>query len=317
MQVSAAHNRLQDVRLGGRAVSVATESGQRAQYVISRLPQGDYVYARMGRVSLREEMLGVTTAVPEGRVAILGPEPGSGASTPPQAGSDHAGRVGAAVPKGYLMRASQRMSSNAGDDVRWNDEMVTESTGRTRVSLDDGSILSLGSNSHLKVVQHDAGTQQTQLELGVGKVRAQVIKLAKPNASFTVKTPTAVAGVVGTDFYIEFDGKKTRVTVLEGIVKLTPVVAAAITSAALASQTATVTAGQTTTVAGGAITSPVAATPSQLQAAQTATSTSAVAAGTTAVSTVVIATAAGVPAVVTTAVVPQIEPSAGNSPAAP
>src|ERR1051326_6953114 len=166
MQVSGSQSRLQDVRLGGRAMSVGSDFS-RAQDVISRLPPGDFVYARLGRVALRPDALGVTTSVPEGRVAVIGSEEGA----PPQAGSDHAGKIAASMPKGYIMRASQKTPYNTGDDVRWNDEIVTEASGRSRVALDDGSILSVGANSNLKVVQHDANAQQTQLELTTGKIR--------------------------------------------------------------------------------------------------------------------------------------------------
>ena len=38
-----------------------------------------------------------------------------------------------------------------------------------RAGLTDGSILSVGSNSELRVVQHDAASQQTSLEMNYGK----------------------------------------------------------------------------------------------------------------------------------------------------
>jgi ferric-dicitrate binding protein FerR (iron transport regulator) len=307
LQVNSAHSRLQDVRLAGRTVSVGSEAGKRAQYIVSRLPQGDYVYARLGRVSLREAALGMTTAVPEGRVAELGSE----APAPPPQGADHAGKVAASVPKGYLVRASQKNNYNPGDDVRWNDEIQTENTGRARVSLDDGSILSVGASSSLKVVKHDAGAQQTELELTAGKIRAQVTKIGKPGGSFQVKTPTAVAGVVGTDFYIETDGKRTRVTVLEGIVKLTPLAAAIGVSIA---------AGQTSVAAGASASTPAAASASQLSNATSSTSVSATGAGAStaaSIPTVAVVAASAAPAAVTAAVVPNVDagaPASGTSP---
>lgn len=234
---------------------------------------------------------------------------------PPQ-GSDHAGKVAAAIPQGYILRASQHATSNAGDDVRWKDELVTEQKGRTRVTLDDGSILSVGSNSHMTVVQHDAASQQTQLELAVGKMRVQAAKLTKPGASFTVKTPTAVAGVVGTDFYVETDGKSTRVTVLEGIVKLAP--------AAAAAAVVSIAAGETSVAAGSAASAPAAASPSQISSATSSTSVSGAgtAAGASAASAATIPTAAVVaaavvPAAVIAAVVPSTDQKSTASPSAP
>ena len=309
MQVSSSHERVQNVRLAGRTVAVESESGRRSQFLVTRLPQGDFVYAKLGRVALREDSMGVTTRVPEGSVAVLG---SAAPGTPPQAGGDHAGKVAASVPKGYIMRASQKMADNPGDDVHWNDELVTESSGRARVTLDDGSILSVGSNSNLKVVQHDSNAQQTQLELSAGKIRAQVNKITKPNGSFTVKTPTAVAGVVGTDFYIETDGKKTRVTVLEGIVKLTPLAAAAVTIAA----------AQTSVATGASASAPSSASASQMSDATSSTSVSSAsagagAAGAASVPTVAVVAAAVVPAAVTAAIVPNIDQGTSVSPTTP
>ena len=88
------------------------------------------------------------------------------------------------------------------DDLLWNDLLQTSQNGRLRAGLTDGSILSLGSNSQLRVVQHDAASQQTSLEIGYGKMRDKVVKITQPNGKFEVKTPNAVIGVIGTDFYV-------------------------------------------------------------------------------------------------------------------
>src|SRR3989475_4350310 len=62
----------------------------------------------------------------------------------------------------------------------------------------------VGSDSSIKVVKHDAGAQQTELELTYGKLRTQAQKIAKPDGKFEVRTPAGVAGVVGTDFFFEY-----------------------------------------------------------------------------------------------------------------
>ena len=305
VQVNGSQSRLQDVRLAGRSISV--EGQPKSQYLVSRLPQGDFVYAKLGRVSMREELLGVTTEIPEGRVGSIA-EPAGGA--PPQSGADHAGKVAASVPSGYIMRASQKTTNNSGDDVRWNDEMVTEAKGRTRVTLDDGSILSLGSNSHMKVVQHDANAQQTQLELTVGRMRVQAQKLTKSGASFTVKTPTATAGVIGTDFFIEYDAKakRTKVVVLEGVVKLTPIAAAVAVS---------VLAGQTSAVAGNAASAPVSASASQMSSASSSTSASSSAGAAAAGASTAVITAATVAPVAATAIIVTATNQGKSSPTTP
>jgi len=108
------------------------------------------------------------------------------------------------------------------DQVQWNDQLQTNNSGRLRVNLRDGSILSLGSNSQLRVVQHDATTQQTTLELLFGRLRSQVVKLTQPNSKFEVRTPTSVAGVIGTDFLLIATADRTTLIVFSGVVQITP-----------------------------------------------------------------------------------------------
>jgi hypothetical protein len=111
---------------------------------------------------------------------------------------------------------------NNRDQVQWNDLLQTNLSGRLRVSLRDGSILSLGSNSQMRVVQHDPVAQQTTLELLFGRLRSQVVKLTQPNSKFEVHTPTAVAGVIGTDFLMIVTADRTTVVVFSGVVQVTP-----------------------------------------------------------------------------------------------
>ena len=90
---------------------------------------------------------------------------------------------------------------------------------RARVALNDGSILNVGQDSNLSIVKHDANTQQTDLELNFGRVRSQAVHLTKPGASFKIRTPTGVAGVVGTDFFLAFENFVTNLQVFEGSVQ--------------------------------------------------------------------------------------------------
>ena len=104
--------------------------------------------------------------------------------------------------------------------VDWQDLVNTQVNGRARIALDDGSVLNVGSESSMHVVKHDAGAQQTNLELSYGKLRSQAAKIAKPDGKFEVHTPAGVAGVVGTDFYVEFGNDTMNVIVFEGVVRV-------------------------------------------------------------------------------------------------
>ena len=114
-------------------------------------------------------------------------------------------------------------ATKVNDDLQWNDLLNTGPKGRLRAGLTDGSILSLGSSSELRVVQHDATSQQTSLEMNLGKVRSKVVKITQPGGKFEVKTANAVIGVIGTDFYVSYDPGKTTVICYTGKVAVTPI----------------------------------------------------------------------------------------------
>jgi hypothetical protein len=137
----------------------------------------------------------------------------------PQTPGQHAGKVSALIPAVNLVRGGQSITATPEVPVLWEDTVATGHLARARVALDDGSVLNVGADSSLRVTKHDAATQQTDLELGYGRVRANAVKQTKPGASFQIRTPTGVAGVVGTDFFLAFENYVTRIVVFEGKVR--------------------------------------------------------------------------------------------------
>ncbi len=134
------------------------------------------------------------------------------------AGDQTAGSVKAMIPD--ASRNTQPLAVN--DTLQWNDLLQTNAKGRVRAGLTDGSILSLGSNSQLRVVQHDAAAQQTSLDLNYGKLRNQVVKITQPGGKYEVRTPNAVIGVIGTYFYVGYENGRTTVICYEGTLAVTP-----------------------------------------------------------------------------------------------
>lgn len=130
-----------------------------------------------------------------------------------------AGSISRMIPNVNLQHGARVQLASAGAKVLWGDTIQTDSNGRARISLDDGSILNVGSNSNLRIVQHDAANQRTQIQLAYGRLRASAVRLTHPNSAFEVRTPTAVAGVVGTGFDLTFDNDITTLSVTEGSVR--------------------------------------------------------------------------------------------------
>jgi hypothetical protein len=138
----------------------------------------------------------------------------------PDATGQRAGEVSRVIPAVSIMRGAKSMNASAKTPVDWQDVLNTQANGRARVSLDDGSVLNVGSDSSVKVVKHDAGAQQTDLEVTVGKIRSQAQKISQPNGKFEVHTPSGVAGVVGTDFYVAYENNIMTVIVFDGVVNV-------------------------------------------------------------------------------------------------
>jgi hypothetical protein len=146
--------------------------------------------------------------------------PATPAEPDPQTPGQRAGEVSRVIPTVSIARGAKSVNASAKTVVDWQDVLNTQANARARVSLDDGSVLNVGSDSSVHVTKHDAGAQQTELELSFGKMRTQAQKIAQPNGKFEVKTPAGVAGVVGTDFYVGYENNMMTVIVFEGVVKV-------------------------------------------------------------------------------------------------
>ncbi len=135
--------------------------------------------------------------------------------------SQSAGKITAVVPIVNVAHGAQQVAASTSQQVFWGDVINTGHLARARVALDDGSVLSVGSDSNLTIAKHDAGEQQTDLDLAYGQVRAKAVKLVKPNSRFQIRTPVGVAGVVGTEMVVLFDAAgNMNVVCLEGTCKV-------------------------------------------------------------------------------------------------
>jgi hypothetical protein len=152
-----------------------------------------------------------------------------------------AGKISRMIPTVNLQRAAKQMTAAAQSSVLWGDTLLSQQGGRARIVLEDSSILNLGSDSSLTILSHDASLQKTRIQLAYGRMRSNVVKIAKAGGDFEVRTPAAVAGVVGTDFFIVHVNGVTIVIVFEGTVRVCD----------LAGHCVIVGAGQMTTVREG------------------------------------------------------------------
>jgi ferric-dicitrate binding protein FerR (iron transport regulator) len=129
-----------------------------------------------------------------------------------------AGRITALLPEDQVMREKQTLAAAKDMVLLWRDIVKTEKGGRVRIELSDGSVLNVGSEAQLRILKHDPQHQQTTLELLYGRLLASAVRIVKPSGTFRVRTPVAVAGVVGTQFGLRVDSESTDVVCREGSV---------------------------------------------------------------------------------------------------
>src|SRR5271154_2790109 len=183
------------------------------------------------RGSLAFTVSGETRVVAEGSAyrVVLDPTPAEIAAaaspargeSPQQTGGEpRAGEVSRVIPQVTIGRGGQTLDATANSIVDWQDQINTSPNARARIGLDDGSVLNVGSGSLLRVVKHDSAAQQTDLELTYGKLRTRAQKISKPGGTFEVHTAAGIAGVVGTDFYVDYFNDIMNVIVFEGVVRV-------------------------------------------------------------------------------------------------
>jgi ferric-dicitrate binding protein FerR (iron transport regulator) len=184
---------------------------------------------------------------------------GGEASRAQGAAGQEAGLISRLLPQIQIDRESQHLIAAVSDRVYWNDGLRSGPTGRVHITLKDGSQLNLGSDSSLRILQHDAQAQQTSLDLILGRLRGKITKMTLPGAKFEIHTPVGVAGLVGTDLSLDVTNDYVELIVFEGEVRFTT----------LNGQSVNVTAGKKLRISrSGALEGPVPATPQETQIAK-------------------------------------------------
>ncbi len=237
---------VQPLRVGvlGSSVVVVGQTGFPALCRIASIGRTAAVFADRGRVEIHGA--GAPVVLPAGKHLQLEAGQPIAAAGPPQAAGQKAGTVSNAIPNEVVQRQGQtaEIPLKLKDDVNWQDLVKTLKAGRVRMELLDGSVLNVGARSQMRIVKHDPQAQQTEAELTVGRLRAEVVKLTKSTGSFQVRTQTAVIGVVGTIFLIHATVKFTRVWSIDGPLRVSNAVSSVV-------GTATVNTGEFVTVPRG------------------------------------------------------------------
>lgn len=201
------------IAVPGASVVVRGEAGYPALCRVALVGRTAGVFADRGHVEVQGK--GAPLVLAPGRSIQL--EAGR-----PQAAGQRAGQVSNAIPEEVLQPQGKgaEIPLKVSDAVNWEDVVKTLRTGRVRIMLEDGSALNIGARSVMRITKHDAQTQQTQVELLLGRLRGEVVKITKQGGSFQVKTSTAVIGVVGTIFTAQSLRNLSLVFCMDGTVSV-------------------------------------------------------------------------------------------------
>ncbi len=120
--------------------------------------------------------------------------------------------------------------AKVGTKVNQGDQIITGLDSRAKIVMSDRNIINVSPNTKVIIEEYvnDAKSKNVKLGLLEGKIRTNVEqKYDNDKNKFEIRTPTAVAGVRGTQFITSYSEatKKTEVITLQGQVEFRNIVA--------------------------------------------------------------------------------------------
>lgn len=122
-------------------------------------------------------------------------------------------------------KTKQTDPGKVGGKVYPGDMITAGSDSRAKIVMSDKNVLNISPDSQMTIAKYESnaasGAHNVELKVDYGKVRASVEqKYDGEKNQFNIRTPTAVAGVRGTDFLTAFNkaNNTTQVTTFSGVV---------------------------------------------------------------------------------------------------
>ncbi|MFQ5443487.1 MAG: FecR domain-containing protein [Nitrospinales bacterium] len=101
-------------------------------------------------------------------------------------------------------REPERDKAQLADPLFMKDQVETDLDAKANFTFDDGSTLMLGEDALVTITKHiynpETDFRETVVKVSLGTVRFVVSKIKGKNSSFKIETPSATAGVLGTEF---------------------------------------------------------------------------------------------------------------------
>jgi len=115
------------------------------------------------------------------------------------------GRIVYSYGPAWVQHGEKREEAKKGQVMLKNDTIITGVRGRVKIIMADGSKVYIGAKSRVSLRKYSLqGSKLLDARINMlwGKARFFVNKLKSSNSSFSVRTPTAVLGVRGTEFIV-------------------------------------------------------------------------------------------------------------------
>jgi hypothetical protein len=121
----------------------------------------------------------------------------------------------------FVEREGRREPLPAGAEIHVGDIVEVSNGARLKLRMIDGTVLSAGSGSRLKIDSYDSDGvhRDVKLDLATGILRAVVTKMTG-TVRYEIDTATGVAAVRGTDWFLVATKHSTQVGVIDGFVEL-------------------------------------------------------------------------------------------------
>ncbi|WP_419876149.1 FecR family protein [Candidatus Pristimantibacillus sp. PTI5] len=139
--------------------------------------------------------------------------------------TDKAGKVTTVAGKAEVKKGggSKKFNAFKGMAITQGDTIITGSDGKITMDLDSDKQVTIGTNTTLIISELVQSAKalggKTSLSLLKGKVLITIKKKLEGDSRFEIETPTAIMGVMGTEFTVEYEDDVSYVGVFEGAVK--------------------------------------------------------------------------------------------------
>ncbi|RMG32709.1 MAG: hypothetical protein D6732_13040 [Methanobacteriota archaeon] len=139
---------------------------------------------------------------------------------------DKVAKINFLIGKTYVIKKAhhQVIEAKLGLPLYIGDRIETKKESRCEILYDNGNVVRLDENSIYRIAKIDEKAKESESELSLGKLWANIVKLFSGAQKFRVKTPTAVAAVRGTVYQIRQDTISADFKVFDGTIGVTPLI---------------------------------------------------------------------------------------------